>query len=88
MELYKLHKFNCFLIGKGLNELLEFPETEVEDTLMQTFSISYKDVFGAVYQHELKVTFFFIHLIPSIPISSYVNFFLLCLLCSGKRSNL
>lgn len=44
----------------GLNELLEYPDMDMEDTLMQTFSISYKDVFGVVYNHELKV-FLFIH---------------------------
>lgn len=46
--------FSSYLIS-GLNELLEYPDMDMEDTLMQTFSISYKDVFGVVYNHELKV---------------------------------
>lgn len=46
--------FSSCLIS-GLNELLEYPDMDMEDTLMQTFSISYKDVFGVVYNHELKV---------------------------------
>jgi len=41
-------------LWKGLKELLEYPEADVEETLMQTFRISYKDVFGVVYDHDLK----------------------------------
>ncbi|XP_046656032.1 ubiquitin-protein ligase E3A-like isoform X3 [Daphnia pulicaria] len=41
-------------LWKGLTELLEYPDSDIEETLMQTFSISYKDVFGVVYNHDLK----------------------------------
>lgn len=44
-----------FFYHLGLKELLEYPEADVEETLMQTFRISYKDVFGVVYDHDLKV---------------------------------
>lgn len=39
----------------GLNDLLEYQDDDIEDTFMQTFRISYKDVFGVVYTHDLKV---------------------------------
>lgn len=45
------------VLWKGLKELLEYPGDDMEDTLMQTFSISYKDVFGVVYHHDLKVLY-------------------------------
>ncbi|XP_045036552.1 ubiquitin-protein ligase E3A isoform X2 [Daphnia magna] len=41
-------------LWKGLTELLEYSDSDMEETLMQTFSISYKDVFGVVYNHDLK----------------------------------
>jgi len=40
-------------LARGLQQLLEF-EGDVEDTFMQTFTISYKDVFGSVLDHNLK----------------------------------
>ena len=38
---------------KGLTDLLEF-EGNVEETFMQTFMVSYKDVFGNTITKELK----------------------------------
>lgn len=43
---------------KGLTELLEYSDSDIEETLMQTFSISYKDVFGVGYNHDLKVCYY------------------------------
>ena len=48
---------SCILII-GLKELLEYSGDDIEETFMQTFSISYKDVFGVVYNHELKAVFY------------------------------
>ena len=40
-------------LARGLEGMLEY-EGNVEETFMQTFSLSFKDVFGDVPHHELK----------------------------------
>lgn len=39
---------------KGLKELLEYEGDDIEEVFMQTFKVSYHDVFGATITHELK----------------------------------
>ena len=40
-------------LAKGLQDLLDY-DGDVEDVFMQTFRISYKDVFGCILYHNLK----------------------------------
>lgn len=34
--------------------MLEYSDADLEDVFMQTFKISYEDVFGSVIDHQLK----------------------------------
>ena len=61
---------------KGLKELLEYADTDIEDTFVQTFNISYKDVFGVVYNHELKVSHWIILLYSLCNLHSFFFLFL------------
>ena len=42
------------MLYKSLCELLEYVGEDIEDVFMQTFRISYKDVFGSTLTHDLK----------------------------------
>ncbi|XP_044727584.1 ubiquitin-protein ligase E3A isoform X2 [Chrysoperla carnea] len=42
------------VLHKGLTELLEYEGDDIEEVFMQTFKVSYQDVFGATITHELK----------------------------------
>lgn len=37
-----------------MSELLEYEDDDIEEVFMQTFKVSYQDVFGATITHELK----------------------------------
>lgn len=50
---YDLADWNPVLF-KGLQSMLEYEEPDMEEVFMQTFKISYKDVFGNTIEHELK----------------------------------
>lgn len=41
-------------LARGLEQLLSYEGDNIEDTFMQTFRISYQDVFGTVLTHDLK----------------------------------
>ncbi|XP_018332233.1 ubiquitin-protein ligase E3A [Agrilus planipennis] len=41
-------------IYNSLKQLLEYDEPDIEDVFMQTFRISYQDVFGSIIYHDLK----------------------------------
>ncbi|XP_045203681.2 ubiquitin-protein ligase E3A-like isoform X2 [Mercenaria mercenaria] len=41
-------------LAKSLREILDYEGDDFEDAFMQTFQISYKDVFGSTITHELK----------------------------------
>lgn len=38
----------------SLKQILEYSEPDIEDVFMQTFRVSYQDVFGTVINHDLK----------------------------------
>lgn len=38
----------------SLKQILEYNEPDLEDVFMQTFRVSYQDVFGTVINHDLK----------------------------------
>lgn len=38
----------------SLKQILEYNEPDLEEVFMQTFRISYQDVFGSVINHDLK----------------------------------
>lgn len=42
------------LLYKSMQSLLDYQEPDMEDVFMQTFQISYKDVFGNTLTHDLK----------------------------------
>ena len=42
------------MLYKSLCELLKYDGEDIEDVFMQTFRISYKDVFGSTLTHDLK----------------------------------
>lgn len=42
------------VLAKNLQEMLDYRGDDFEDVFMQTFQISYKDVFGNLINHELK----------------------------------
>ncbi|XP_055378771.1 ubiquitin-protein ligase E3A [Condylostylus longicornis] len=50
---YDLADFNP-IIFKSLKSMLDYTEVDMEDVFMQTFKISYTDVFGNLVEHELK----------------------------------
>ncbi|KAM7355422.1 ubiquitin protein ligase E3A isoform 2-T2 [Cochliomyia hominivorax] len=50
---YDLKDWNPTLY-KSLKSMLEYEESDMEDVFMQTFKISYKNVFDEVIEHELK----------------------------------
>lgn len=52
---------------------MEYSGDDIEETFMQTFSISYKDVFGVVYNHELKAVFY-TQIIQNFIINNYNSF--------------
>ena len=52
-----LRYFTVYLLQvlhKSLSDLLEYTGDDIEDVFMQTFRISYKDVFGCTLHHDLK----------------------------------
>lgn len=50
---YDLKYWNPTLY-RSLKSLLDYQEADMEEVFMQTFKISYNDVFGEVVEHELK----------------------------------
>ncbi|XP_028901993.1 ubiquitin-protein ligase E3A [Zeugodacus cucurbitae] len=50
---YDLKYWNPTLY-RSLKSLLDYQESDMEEVFMQTFKISYNDVFGEVVEHELK----------------------------------
>lgn len=38
----------------SLKQLLEYNENDVDEVFMQTFRISYQDVFGSIINYDLK----------------------------------
>ncbi|KAH3713555.1 hypothetical protein DPMN_073347 [Dreissena polymorpha] len=41
-------------LAQSLHEMLDYGGEDFEDVFMQTFLISYKDVFGSTITHELR----------------------------------
>lgn len=50
---YDLADWNPVLF-KSLQSMLDYEDADMEDVFMQTFKISYTDVFGNTLDHELK----------------------------------
>ena len=50
---YDLHDWNPTLY-RSLKSLLDYQESDMEEVFMQTFKISYKNVFDEVVEHDLK----------------------------------
>lgn len=42
------------VLHKGLQDILDYDADDIEDVFMQTFQISYQDVFGNILTHDLK----------------------------------
>ena len=42
------------VLYQSLQSMLNYQEADMEDVFMQTFKITYKDVFGSTIEHELK----------------------------------
>lgn len=42
------------IMYKSLKAILDYEDDDIEDVFMQTFRISYKDVFGSILTHDLK----------------------------------
>lgn len=41
-------------VHRGLKTILEYEDDDIEEVFMQTFQISYQDVFGNIHVHHLK----------------------------------
>lgn len=41
-------------MSRGLEQLLNYKDDDIEEVFMQTFQISYQDIFGTVLNYELK----------------------------------
>jgi len=46
--------FNFQTLYNSLKQLLDYCEPDLEEVFMQTFRISYRDVFDAIIHHDLK----------------------------------
>lgn len=42
------------MVHRSLENILEYEGADIEDVFMQTFQISYQDVFGHIHVHNLK----------------------------------
>lgn len=55
MFFYSYLRFQLFqTLYNSLKQMLEYNEPDLEDVFMQTFRISYQDVFGSVIHYDLK----------------------------------